>query len=236
MYFLINCKFTLLNNIIDKITISLDFSELFVWWWCSSLHAWMHSLSSEWTISIKKHKDNVPEPAGSPHINQHRIWQVCSSRRRMFQALYLNFTFKRWFSFLLSSEEWELHFPDDKHKPERRRFLNWEFTDFSSYWHFLPALFKSLSSFSNSFSLRLCIPLSSNNTMFQGTSDAFSVLSLLSNSKGYAQLTWQGLCTRQRSFIPMGKIVPEPDSADIMGSNKGSFFWAQRLKQNTFIN
>lgn len=163
MYFLINCRFILLNNIIDKITISLDFNELFVWWCCSSLHAWMHSLSSQWTISIKKHKDNVPEPAGSPHINRHRIWQVCSLRR-MFQALYLNFIFKRWFSLWLSSEEWELHIPDYKHTWEK--FVKLRIYLFFKVLTLFAILFKNLSSFSNSFSLRLYIPLPSNSTMF----------------------------------------------------------------------
>lgn len=133
----------------------------------------------------------MPEPAGSLHFNQHRIWQVCSLRR-MFQALYLNFKFKKWFHFLVSTEEWELHIPVYKHKPETRRFLNWEFTCFSSYQYFLPALFKSLSAFSNSFSLKLCILLPSNSSRhILGNFWPSFILSLLSNSKRYAQLAWQ---------------------------------------------
>lgn len=39
----------------------------------------------------ENHK-GAPEPAGSPHFNHPRVWQVCSSRRGMFQALCLHFT------------------------------------------------------------------------------------------------------------------------------------------------
>jgi hypothetical protein len=159
MSFVINCKFTLPNNIIDKITISVDFNELFVWWCCSSLHVWVHSLSSEKMISLiqpkhrpcnwtsRKHTFQPPQDLASLFPEKENIPRIAPTFHM--QEVIDHFTFQGGMRIAYPWLQINLMW----------RFLNREFFCFWNNWHHLPALFKSLHSFSNSCSLRLCIPL-----------------------------------------------------------------------------
>lgn len=153
--FKINYKFTLLKIIIDKISISLGFNELFVWWSCSSLHAWMHSLNTQRTRSLKKLGDHVFEAAGSKCPPPQDLQQLLE--KRMFPAMCLHFICKRWLH-SCSLVRNETCIPLTSKVVWCDNSWMEEFC-FSNYWHCLPVLFKNLNSFSSSFSLRLCIPL-----------------------------------------------------------------------------
>lgn len=204
MYYLINCKCTLLNNIIDKITLSLDYSELFVWWCCSSLHAWMHSLSSEWTISLKAQR-----------------WCTWTSRKSTFQPPESG-----------RSNPWEEHVPSivpTFHTQEVIKVLVSKVR--SESWISLiintnldGKVLKFTSSFSNSFSSSCaytCLKIAPHSWELQGLFHSLFACLIV---KDVPSLSDTRLCTRVCSFIPVGKNFWAR-----FGWCKGFIFWVTKF-------
>lgn len=204
----------------------MGFHELFVGWWCSSLHAWMHSLSTEKMISLKMRGDHGIETAGSKRPPPQHLPLLLG--KRVFPAMCLHFLCGSWLH-LCPSVRNETCIPLTSKIVGHDKSWMEEFC-FSNYWHCLPGLFRSQNSFSDSFSLRLCIPLPKLAPRSWGTNFwALFILSLVSDGKACACPVWQSL-HKLRAASSLLETASEPNATDSKSSNNDSILFFRVLR------
>lgn len=152
--FKINCKFTLLNNIIDKNQpiFGFQWTVCVIVFFITCLNALIKHREND---KPKKSRRQCHKAAGGKCPPPQDL--LIFLEKRVFPAICLHFICKRWLHFC-SPVRNKTHIPLTSKIVWRDNSWMQELC-FSHHWRCLPVLFKSLNSFSSSFFLRVYIPL-----------------------------------------------------------------------------